>query len=67
MNEQGDQFGVERLQQMFAAAAPRQARPQQAPPRPEPDAVRAIFEAVNRFAGTAPQFDDVTCLLLRRG
>ena len=28
-------------------------------------AVQSVFDAVEEFAGEAPQFDDITCLALR--
>ena len=55
-NDQGDQFGLERLCEVFAGR----------PPKDVHAANAAIFDAVDAFAGEAPQFDDVTCLMLRR-
>ena len=57
INEQDEQFGVERLQEVFTGSPPRDAEA----------AVQAIFDAMNDFAGDAPQFDDSTCLIIRRG
>ena len=56
MNAAGEEFGVERLQQLFANQPPTSARM----------ATEAIFQAVSDFAGGTPQSDDVTCLVLRR-
>ena len=50
----GEQFGLERLQEMFQ---------QQTPLGAEATTGR-VFRAVRDFAGTAPQFDDITCLAL---
>ena len=56
MNGHGDEFGVDRLRQLFEGA----------PPRHPKEAVDAILEAVHAFAGDTPQSDDITCLTLRR-
>ena len=56
MNAHGEEFGVERLQQLFAVQPPTSAR----------TAIEAIMQAVSDFAGDTPQSDDVTCLVLRR-
>ena len=56
MNSEGEEFGVERLQQLFAGQAPADARA----------AIETILQAVSDFAGGTPQSDDVTCLVLRR-
>ncbi len=56
MNGGGEQFGIERLQQVFIGSPP--ASPQ--------DASRMIFDAVSAFAGDTPQSDDLTCLTLQR-
>ena len=55
-NNQGDQFGLERLCEIFTGGAPMDVRATN----------DAVFAAVEAFAGDAPQFDDVTCLTLRR-
>ena len=55
-NDRGEQFGLERLREVFASAPPKDVRAANA----------AIFDAVAAFASRAPQFDDVTCLTLRR-
>ena len=56
MNAEGEEFGVERLQQLFASQPPVSAR----------RANEAVLQAVAEFAGDTPQSDDVTCLVLRR-
>ncbi len=53
-NDQGDQFGLERLCEIFTGGAPMDVR----------STNEAVFAAVEAFAGDAPQFDDVTCLTL---
>ena len=57
INGQGDQFGIERLQEVFVSAPPKDAQ----------GVVTEIFNAVNVFAANTPQFDDITCLTLCRG
>ena len=52
MNADGEEFGVDRLREVFAAN----------PPQDCEQANRAVFEAVHAFAGDTPQSDDVTCL-----
>ena len=56
MNSEGEEFGVDRLRQIFDGQAPASAR----------DANEAILQSVTNFAGETPQSDDVTCLVLRR-
>ena len=56
MNGDGEEFGVDRLRDLFAGAPPRTPR----------EASDAILEAVSAFAGDTPQSDDITCLTLRR-
>ena len=56
INVEGEQFGVERMQRIFVDEAPRDAE----------HAVQKIFDAMSEFAGDAPQFDDSTCLIIRR-
>lgn len=56
MNEHDEEFGLERLCQLFEGA----------PPTDTEKANLAIFQAVNEFAGDAPQSDDITCLVFRR-
>ena len=55
MNEDGEEFGVDRLREVFAAN----------PPQGSEAANRTVFEAVHAFAGDTPQSDDVTCLVFR--
>ena len=56
MNEEGEEFGVERLQEVFAAN----------PPSNPKEANEAVFSAVSDFAGDTPQSDDITCLAVSR-
>ena len=56
MNEEGEEFGVERLQEVFAAN----------PPSNPKEANEAVFSAVSEFAGDTPQSDDITCLAVSR-
>ncbi len=56
MNADGEEFGVERLQQVFVDRPPTGARM----------ANEAVLQAVADFAGGTPQSDDVTCLVLYR-
>ncbi len=51
-----EQFGIERLREVFADAPPSNARKDNT----------AVFQAVKTFVGDAPQFDDITCLTLYR-
>ena len=55
MNADGEEFGVDRLRDVFAAA----------PPHDSEQANRMVFESVHAFAGDTPQSDDVTCLVFR--
>ena len=56
MDADHEEFGVERLQAIFAGAPPSGAR----------EATEAIFDAVHAFAGDTPQSDDITCLSVFR-
>ena len=56
MNEEGEEFGVERLQEVFASK----------PPSSTKEANEAVFSAVSDFAGDTPQSDDITCLAVSR-
>ena len=56
MNNEGEQFGVERMREVFAHSIPKDSD----------EATRTIFNAVNEFADGAAQSDDITCLTLRR-
>lgn len=50
-----EEFGMERLQNVFTDKPPQDAR----------DANDAIFSAVRGFVGETPQFDDITCVTFR--
>ena len=56
MNSGNEQFGLERLREIFTGAPPKSVR----------EAIDWVFAAVSDFAGDAPQFDDVTCLAMHR-
>ena len=56
MNSDGEEFGIDRLLNLFATNPPRNAQ----------HANEAVLQAVAEFAGGHPQSDDVTCLVLRR-
>ncbi len=56
MNSEREEFGIERLQEIFAAAPPQDCQ----------EATMAAFEAVSAFAGDTAQSDDITCLTFRR-
>ncbi len=51
-----EEFGVERLQAVFAERQPKSARA----------VSEAIFEAVHAFSGNMPQSDDITCVIVVR-
>ena len=57
MDDAKVEFGVERLQAIFAGGPPGDSRATS----------QAVFGAVHEFAGDTPQSDDVTCLTLSRG
>ena len=54
MNAEGEEFGVERLRQVFENNPPADARITNG----------AVFNAVHAFAGGTAQSDDITCLTL---
>ncbi len=56
MNADNQQFGMSRLKEVFDDRQPKSAMA----------ANEAVFENVRKFAGDAPQSDDITCLTLRR-
>ena len=56
MNEAGEEFGLDRLREVFLVS----------PPQDSEKTNRAIIDAVHAFAGNAPQSDDITCLTLHR-
>ena len=53
-NEEGEQFGIARLCKLF----------DDAPPTGEEEATARVFDNVRSFAGSAQQFDDITCVAL---
>ena len=56
INDRGEEFGMERLQQIFASAPPRDCQ----------SATNAVLDAVSAFAGATSQSDDITCMVLSR-
>ena len=56
MNENGEEFGVHRLDQVMHTLTSNDPK----------EVNQAIFEAVRAFAGNTPQSDDITCLTLCR-
>jgi phosphoserine phosphatase RsbU/P len=56
-SDSGEEFGDERLLELLVHA------------RTQPAAaiIERVFDAIDRFAAKAPQFDDITILVLRRG
>jgi len=56
LNEDFDEFGLERLQVAARAAAR----------RPVPDIVRHITTSIRDHTGQTPQFDDMTLIILKR-
>ena len=56
MNEHGEEFGIERLQEVFEPS----------PPTDSETATAAVFEAVHAFAGDTDQSDDITCVTFHR-
>jgi sigma-B regulation protein RsbU (phosphoserine phosphatase) len=55
-NEAGEEFGDDRLLDVLRTAAT----------APAADVVTQIFDAIDAFAGHAPQFDDITMFVVRR-
>ncbi len=55
INDTGEEFGMDRLQQVSAEVATVDAQ----------TATLAIIQAVKEFAGDVAQFDDITCCVLR--
>ena len=55
LNESGAEYGEDRLSREVAALGSTGAA----------ESLRHIFESVDRFAGATPQYDDITCLVLR--
>ncbi len=56
MNVDNEAFGMDRLEELFAGSAPSGSE----------EANDSVIDAVDEFAGDAPQSDDITCLTLRR-
>ena len=56
INSEEEQLGLHRLREAF----------EQNPPQDAEDAGHRVIDLVNDFAGDVPQFDDTTCLVLRR-
>ncbi len=56
LNRDGERFGMERLRQIFADTPPEGAQA----------TTDVVFQRVREFAQDTPQFDDLTCLVLRR-
>jgi sigma-B regulation protein RsbU (phosphoserine phosphatase) len=56
-DDKGNQFGTQRLREVFAGTPPKGVR----------EANLAVFQAVEAFAGETPQSDDITCLTLLYG
>lgn len=56
INATDEEFGMERLHDLFAERPGLDAR----------DGNSAIFESLQEFTGDTPQFDDITCLVLHR-
>ena len=55
INPRNDEFGLEAVQALFEDGETRSAQ----------EAAEMILKAVREFAGEAPQFDDLTCMILR--
>jgi sigma-B regulation protein RsbU (phosphoserine phosphatase) len=55
-NQQGEEFGESRLLEVLRADASRSGEA----------LIDDVFAAIDRFAGRAPQFDDITLLVVRR-
>ncbi len=56
MNAHAEEFGMERLGELF----------EKEPPTGAEDITMSVFGAVHAFAGDIPQSDDITCLTLHR-
>jgi len=56
VDTEGEEFGMERLSAVFAGSGADDCQ----------SATQAVLDAVKDFAGEAPQFDDITCLVLHR-
>ena len=56
MNGDYEEFGIEPLQEIFAASPPKSAK----------EATETVFNAIKEFVGDTPQSDDITCLIVCR-
>ena len=56
LNESGEEYGLDRLREVVAAANSQGAD----------EITGAVFDSVKEFAGNTPQTDDITCLTLCR-
>lgn len=56
MNSDREEFGMDRLREVFEGR----------PPRSSEETNQAVFKAVHAFAADYPQSDDITCLTLSR-
>jgi sigma-B regulation protein RsbU (phosphoserine phosphatase) len=56
-NEAEEEFGTDRLVEVLTKHAD----------APASEVVNRVFDAIDAFAGNAPQFDDITMLALKRG
>jgi sigma-B regulation protein RsbU (phosphoserine phosphatase) len=56
LDESGAEYGEDRLERQVAALGSADAAA----------SLSRIFESVDRFAGAVPQYDDITCLVVKR-
>ena len=56
MNEENEEFGTDRLCEIFTGISPADSE----------ELNMKVFEAVHAFAGDTSQSDDITCLTLHR-
>jgi sigma-B regulation protein RsbU (phosphoserine phosphatase) len=56
VNDEGDEFGLKALTEVFRETAPRGAQA----------ALDALMAAVEAFSGTRPQYDDITIIVIER-
>jgi sigma-B regulation protein RsbU (phosphoserine phosphatase) len=56
VNLQDEEFGDDRLKAVVRASAD----------QPAAEMVSRVFSAIDRFAGDAPQFDDITLCVIKR-
>ena len=57
MNSENEEFGNDRLLQIFSSGAPRNSE----------EACQTVFSTVREFVADTPQSDDITCLTICRG